>query len=100
MQFIVTAYDGKDADAVTRRINARERHLEGVKRLIKEGRHLFGAAILDDNGKMIGSTMIVDYPSLEALENEWLISEPYVTGDVWQEINIQRCKIPEFFLYR
>lgn len=98
MQFIVTAYDGKDADAVTRRINEREQHLEGVKRLIRKGRHLFGTAILDDNGKMIGSVMIVDYPSKEALENEWLKSEPYVTGDVWQEIDIKPCKIPEFFL--
>ena len=41
---------------------------------------------------------MVDYPSQEALENEWLKSEPYVTGDVWQEIDIKPCKIPEFFL--
>jgi len=98
MQFIVTAYDGKDADAVTRRLNARGEHLDGVKRLIKEGRHLFGAAILDDNGKMIGSIMVVDYPSQETLENEWLKNEPYVTGNVWQDIDIKPCKVPEFFL--
>jgi uncharacterized protein YciI len=98
MQFMITAYDGKDRDAGARRNAAREEHLEGVKRSIKEGRHLFAAAILDDDSKMIGSMMVVDYPSLEVLKNEWLNSEPYITGNVWQEIEIKPCKVPEFFL--
>ena len=98
MQFIITAYDGKDSDASARRSKVREQHLEGVKKLIKEGRHLYGAAILDDDGKMVGSIMIVDYPSRETLTSEWLDSEPYVTGDVWRKIEIKPCRIPDFFL--
>ena len=98
MQFIITAYDGKDSAAGARRNAAREQHLEGVKKAIKEGRHLFAASILDDDGNMIGSMMVVDYPSLEVLKNEWLDCEPYVTGNVWHEIEIKPCKVPEFFL--
>ena len=95
---MITAYDGKDSAAGARRNAAREQHLKGVKRAIEEGRHLFAAAILDDDSKMIGSMMVVDYPSLEVLKNEWLNYEPYVTGNVWQEIEIKPCKVPEFFL--
>jgi len=98
MHFIVTAHDGKDSEAPLRRQAVREEHLAGVKRLIKAGRHLFGAAILDDESRMIGSVLIVDYPSRDALVNEWLSSEPYVTGKVWESIDIQPCKVPGFFL--
>ena len=98
MHFIVTAYDGKDGEAALRRQNARVQHLAGVKRLIKERRHLFGAAILDDDKQMIGSVLIVDYPSKEALMSEWLNHEPYVTGNVWESVDIQPCMVPDFFL--
>ena len=65
---------------------------------MKEGKHLFAAAILDENQNMIGSVMIVDYPSKEALTAQWLDSEPYIVGNVWQEIEIKSCRVPDFFL--
>jgi len=98
MHFIVTAYDGKDSEAPARRFAARERHLEGVRKCVAERKHLFGAAIVDDEGQMIGSVMAVDYPSKEILMREWLDHEPYVIENVWQEIDIQPCRIPDFFL--
>jgi uncharacterized protein YciI len=98
MHFIVTAYDGKDSEAGPRRKIAREQHLAGVKRLVKERRHLFGAAILDEGNQMIGSVLIVDYPSKEILISEWLNSEPYVTGNVWESVEIKPCMVPDFFL--
>ena len=36
MQFMITAYDGKDSAAGARRNAAREQHLEGVKKAKKE----------------------------------------------------------------
>jgi len=99
MHFVVTAYDGRDSEAGLRRQSMREQHLAGVKKLIKERKHLFGAAILnDDDNRMVGSVMIVDYPSKDALVSEWLSGEPYVTGNVWQEIDIKPCVVPGFFL--
>ena len=98
MQFLVTAFDGKDSEACARRMNARPQHLEGIRINIKEGKHLYGAAILDDKGSVIGSVMIVDYPSKEILENEWLKNEPYVVGGVWKEIDIKPCRVADIFL--
>jgi uncharacterized protein YciI len=97
MQFLIIAYDGKDDEALTRRMKVREQHLEGVRKVIKKN-HLYGAAILDDSGKMIGSIMVVDYPSLEDLHKQWLDNEPYVVGDVWREITIKPCRVPDLFM--
>ena len=100
MQFLITAYDGKDSEAAARRNSARPKHLEVIEKFVKEGKHLYGAGLLDDSGNMIGSVMVVDFPSREALENEWLSIEPYVTGNVWQDIDIKPCKVPDVFLKR
>ena len=98
MHFLVTAYDGTDSEAAKRRLSVREQHLDNVKKRIGAGTHLFGAALLDNDNNMIGSIMIVDYPSKEELETEWLGNEPYVIGKVWQEIDIKPCIVPDFFL--
>ena len=98
MHFLITAFDGKDNEAITRRNNARDQHLEGAKKLIKERKWLYAAAILDDENNMIGSSIIVDYPSKEVLEKEWLKNEPYVVGNIWKEIDIKVCKVPDFIL--
>jgi uncharacterized protein YciI len=36
---------------------------------------------------MVGSVLIVDFASREAL-NEWLISDPYVASGVWREVEV------------
>jgi len=97
MQYIVTAYDGTDEKAIERRLLVREAHLKSVKKRFEEGQHLYGAAILDHDGKMIGSMMVVDYPSKQEL-NEWLKDEPYVTANVWQKIDIKPCKVAPIFM--
>lgn len=97
MQFLVIAYDGKDNEAPARRVAARSSHLEGVEAFKAQGKHLYGAAILDDAGNMIGSMMVVEFDSRQALEREWLGSEPYVTQGVWRQIDIQPCRVPPVF---
>ncbi|MBM7608951.1 uncharacterized protein YciI [Lysinibacillus composti] len=96
MQYIITAYDGTDEQAINRRLMAREKHLKSVEKRVKDGQHLYGAAILDDNGKMIGSMMVVDFPSKDELDN-WLKVEPYVVEHVWQKIDIQPCSVASIF---
>lgn len=97
MQFLVTAYDGIDKGAMERRLSARDEHLDLVASMFKEGRHLYAAAIMDDNDKMIGSVLIVDFPSRAELD-EWLKVEPYVVGNVWDKIEIKPCKVGPMFL--
>lgn len=87
MQFLVTAYDGTDAEAANRRSISRPAHLEGAQVLKEAGNIIAGGAILDDNEQMIGSTLYVDFESREALD-EWLNIDPYVTGGVWQDISV------------
>lgn len=75
----------------------REEHFALAEKNKAAGHAIFGAAILDEDGKMIGSTMVMEYPDMEALE-AWLKEEPYVTGDVWEDINVQPCKVGPTFL--
>jgi uncharacterized protein len=87
MEFAIIAYDGKDEEALNRRLAARESHMKLVESLRAKGHMIHGGAILDDNGKMIGSIIICDFPSREAFDN-WFNQDPYVTGNVWQDIQV------------
>ena len=97
MQFLVIGYDGKDEKAAERRMAVREAHLAGVVRMKEEGIVLYGIAILDDQEKMIGSVMAMEFPSRAELD-AWLKAEPYVVGNVWQKIEVYNAKVPPMFL--
>lgn len=90
MQFLIIGLDGSDADAHQRRLAAREEHIKLGDVLLEAGNLWYGAAILDDDGKMIGSAYMVDFPSENDLQ-EWLKREPYVVGEVWKKIEIYKC---------
>lgn len=92
MQFMVTAYDGKDENALERRLSVRDAHLKGAKQLKEAGHLIAGGAILDEAEQMIGSTMFVDFDSKAELD-QWLASDPYVTGMVWQDISVQQIRL-------
>lgn len=96
MQFLVRGYDGKDAGAQDRRMAAREEHLKVAQQMYLEKKALSIAAILDEEQRMIGSVLIVDFPSEEALRQDWLSKEPYVLGGVWVDIIIEPCRVPPF----
>jgi len=97
MHFIITGRDGRDPGALERRMKAREEHMRGVDELVRKKHLLYAAAMLDEAGAMIGSTMIVDFASRDELDR-YLAAEPYVTGNVWQTIDVTPCKIPPVFL--
>ncbi len=92
MQFVVIARDGSDEGAPARRQAVRDAHIAGVLKMKEQGTLLTGGAILDDQGGMIGSVAIVDFPSREQLD-AWLESDPYVTGDVWRDIDVQPFRV-------
>ncbi|MEV7084411.1 YciI family protein [Streptomyces sp. NPDC093085] len=94
---MVTGYDGTDPGARDRRLAVRERHLELGAKLTAEGRMLHGSAIVDDDGGMIGSVLILDYPSRAELD-AWLAVEPYVVAGVWRRVDIVRVRVGEAFL--
>ena len=65
MQFIVKAYDG--AGMLDKRMEVRPLHLEGMARL---GKHVVCAGgLLDEEGKMKGSVLIMDFPDRKGLDD-------------------------------
>jgi len=84
---MITAYDGTDENALERRMSVREAHIEGAKVLKEAGNMIAGGAILDEAEQMIGSTVYVDFDSREELD-QWLANDPYVIGNVWQDITV------------
>lgn len=77
-----------------RRLAVRPKHFDGARQLKAAGQFVLGGALLDPDGKMIGSMMLLDFKSMEEL-NDWLKSEVYVTGKVWERIDIKPFKQAE-----
>jgi uncharacterized protein len=88
MRFVVIAHDPEGHDAVQHRLEVRAEHLEAIGPYVDSGRILVGGAILDDDGDMIGSVLIVDFPSRADLD-AWLEHDPYVTRGVWSSVGVR-----------
>ena len=97
MQFIFIAHDGTDEQALQRRLAVREAHLALSDSMAASGHQLYGVALLNDAGKMIGSVMVCEFASREELD-AWLEREPYVTGDVWKQIEVMPCRVGPSFV--
>lgn len=93
-QYIVTAYDYTDTEALQRRMNVRPHHLDGAKELKATGNFIIGGAILNDEGKMIGSTMILQFETEEELL-AWQQSEPYITQKIWETVDVKPFKVAQ-----
>src|SRR5882724_211936 len=92
MQFLVIGKDGKDKQANERRIAAREAHLKLGDEMEASGERWYGCVMLDDNGNMIGSMAVMDFPSEKELQ-DWLKREPYVTGKVWKTVEVYKSNV-------
>lgn len=84
MQFMIKALDG--SGMLEKRMEVRPRHLEGMKALGKK--IVCAGGLLDEEGRMKGSLLVVDFPDREALD-EYLRNEPYVTEGVWEKIETE-----------
>ncbi len=73
-----------------KRMEVRPRHLEGMKKLSD---HIICAGgLLDDEGKMKGSALIVDFESRKELD-DYIANEPYVIEKVWEKIEIEPINV-------
>lgn len=95
MEFLIVAYDGTDAGAPERRLSVRENHLKHAKLMKEKGHLIEGGAILNEQGQMIGSTLLVRFDSRKDLER-WLDNDPYKLGNVWIDIRISPIKLVSF----
>ena len=88
MQFLIRAYDGEGK--LDKRMEVRPRHLEGMKKL---NAHIISAGgLLDDEGKMKGSVLVLEFPDRAALD-EYLNNEPYVVEGVWEKIVVENMNV-------
>lgn len=78
---------------------ARDAHLKLGDEYLSKSQHLMAVALLDDKGNMVGSVMLVDFPSRKELD-DWIRIEPYVKTGVWKNIEIIPAKVgPSFEKY-
>ena len=90
-QFVIKAYDGEGK--LDKRMEVRPRHFEGMEKM-KE--HILCAGgMLDDDGKMIGSLLVMEFENREQVD-EYLANEPYVVEHVWERIEVERMNVVIF----
>ena len=88
MQFLIRAYDGEGK--LDKRMEVRPRHLEGMKKLSE---HIITAGgLLDDEGKMKGSALIMNFENRMTLD-DYIANEPYVVENVWEKIEIEPINV-------
>ena len=88
MQFIITAYDGEGM--LEKRMRVRPRHLENMAKV--RGRVICAGGLLDGDGRMKGSVLIMDFDD-KSLLDEYLRSEPYITEGVWEKVEVQPMNV-------
>lgn len=88
MLYVIHAYDYTDEQAPERRLTARPLHLDRARTLKANGHFVLGGALLNPEGQMIGSLMVLNFEE-EAQLRAWLDTDPYVTGRVWEKIDLK-----------
>lgn len=86
--YIVKAYDGEGK--LEKRMEVRPRHLEGMKEL--GAKVIMAGGLLDDEGKMKGSMLVLDMADVEEVE-DYLKGEPYVMEEVWEKVEVERYNL-------
>ena len=73
-----------------KRMEVRPRHLEGMEKM--RNHVICAGGLLDDEGKMKGSLLVMEFQNREELD-EYLAHEPYVVEHVWENIEIERMNV-------
>lgn len=88
MQYVIKAYDGENM--LEKRMEVRAAHLENLKTI--DGKILCGGGLLDENGNMKGSVLVLDVDDKSKLD-AYLESEPYIKSGVWQKIEVDPMNV-------
>jgi len=88
MQFMIKAYDG--VNKLEKRMSVRTQHLENMAAV--KGKVLCAGGLLDDEGRMKGSLLIMDFDTRELLD-EYLETEPYIVSQVWEKVEVEPMNV-------
>lgn len=84
MLFAVIRHDRPNSLAL--RLSERPRHLEYLQTVL--GSIVYGGALLDDEGKQIGSMLIIDVADQEAAD-AFAIADPFVDADLFASTSVR-----------
>lgn len=87
MHFAVIARDGKASGTIEKRLASRTEHMDGLRIMKADGRVIDGGAMLDSEGNMVGSVMLLEFENRAALD-AYIASEPYQRDGVWGDVEI------------
>lgn len=93
-QYLVTAYDYTNEGTVQHRMAVRPHHIDALKEMKAKGNYIKGGAILNEEGDMIGTVMMLQFDNDEELQ-AWKQAEPYITQKVWETVDIKPFKVAE-----
>ncbi len=86
MKYIIHAYD--HADSLNKRMIVRPDHLDYVGKLKEIGQFILGGALLNPEGNMIGSMIMLDFET-EAQLHDYLKTDPYIVQGVWDKVDVK-----------
>lgn len=95
MHFAIIARDSKAPGTREKRLVSRPEHMEGLKIMKADGRVVDGGAMLDGDGNMVGSVMLLDFPDRAALD-AYVATEPYKRDGVWGEVDIIEMRLVDW----
>lgn len=85
LQFVIEGIDGKDASALREKHRAAHvAHLEALGE-----RFVIGGPFLDDDGREIGSMVVIEAES-RADANSFAGSDPFVVEGVFEKVTVRR----------
>ncbi|WP_192820201.1 YciI family protein [Rufibacter sp. LB8] len=93
-QYLITGLDYTTPGALDHRMAVRPFHFEAIKKYKDSGNFILGGAMLNDEGNMIGSTLVMQFASDEALQ-QWMDQEPYILEKVWESVTVTQFKVAQ-----
>jgi uncharacterized protein len=87
MLFAVIRHD--KPNSLDLRLSKRPRHLEYLKTVLDK--IVYGGALLDDEGKQIGSMLIIDVAG-EAEANAFAVADPFVDADLFASTSVRQFR--------
>ena len=88
MQFVITAYDGEGM--LEKRMEVRPAHLANMSQI--KGKVVCAGGLLDEEGKMKGSVLVMEFDSKDGLD-DYLRTEPYIVEHVWDKVKVEPMNV-------
>jgi uncharacterized protein YciI len=94
---MVLAWDKTDEQGVARRDQSRAAHGESIRARFEAGEVVLGSGILDEEGVVRGSIIVMDLPDRAAVD-AYLATEPFQAAGVWERVEVHTLRIPDMYL--